>query len=163
MGRWYGIYARTRIRVSIFHITCANSENVKKCSWFLALGPTRVHTWHIGRNNTGTDPQTEHNMTTLHEALTARFTDATEISDIANHGCAGGVNSFIWNHEVAEFFDQYEEEIYDYLNDCDLSMKDFVKDNGATITTLKVNMVWTVVELWCQAQHMANEMVLVAA
>ena len=103
-------------------------------------------------------------MTRLHEALTARFTDATEIQDIANHGCQGGVGGFIWNHEVAEFFDQYEDEIYEYLNDCEMSMIDFVDRNGgSTITTLKVNMVWTVVELWCQGQHMANEMVLVAS
>ena len=103
-------------------------------------------------------------MTRLHEALTARFTDATEIQDIANHGCQGGVGGFIWNHEVAEFFDQYEDEIYEYLNDCEMSMIDFVDRNGgSTITTLKVNMVWTVVELWCQVQHMANEMVLVAS
>jgi hypothetical protein len=114
----------------------------------------------------GTTPEPTHThntMTTLHTALTDRFTDATEIQDVANHGCAGGVNSFIWNYEVCEFFDQYEEEIYDYLNDCDLSMKDFIKNDGATITTLKVDMVWATVELWCQAQHMANEMVLVAS
>jgi len=98
-------------------------------------------------------------MTSLHEALIARFTDATEIRDVANHGCAGGVDGFIWNHEVAEFFDQYEEEIYDYLNDCDLSMKDFVKDSGATITTLKVDMVWCVVELWCQAQSIVDSFI----
>ena len=103
-------------------------------------------------------------MTSLHDALTARFTDATEIKDVAIHGCQGGVGGFIWNYEVAEFFDQYEEEIYDYLNDCDMSMIDFVDRNGgSTITTLKVNMVWAVVELWCQAQHMANELVLAAS
>ena len=98
-------------------------------------------------------------MTRLHEALTARFTDATEIQDVANHGCQGGVGGFIWNHEVAEFFDQYEEEIYDYLNDCELSMKDFVKDSGATITTLKVDMVWAMVELWCQAQSTVDSLI----
>jgi hypothetical protein len=97
-------------------------------------------------------------MTALHEALTARFTDNTEIQDVANHGCQGGVNSFIWNHEVCEFFDQYEEEIYDYLNDADLSMKDFAKEYGATITSLKVDMVWCVVELWCQSMHQINQM-----
>ena len=97
-------------------------------------------------------------MTALHEALTARFTDNTEIQDVANHGCQGGVNSFIWNHEVCEFFDQYEEEIYDYLNDADLSMKDFAKEYGATITSLKVDMVWCVVELWCKSMHQINQM-----
>jgi len=101
-------------------------------------------------------------MTTLHEALAARFTDNDEIRDIANHGCPGGVNGFIWNYEVAEFFDQYEEEIYDYLNDCEMSMKDFVKDNGNTITTLKVNMVWAVVEQWCHVSNMINQMEAVA-
>jgi hypothetical protein len=103
-------------------------------------------------------------MTNLHTALTDRFTDADEIRDIANHGCAGGVNSFIWNYEVAEFFDQYEEEIYSYLNDCEMSMIDFVDRNGgSTITTLKVNMVWATVELWCQAQQMVNEMEAIAS
>jgi hypothetical protein len=103
-------------------------------------------------------------MANLNDALTARFTDADEIRDIANHGCAGGVNSFIWNYEVAEFFDQYEEEIYSYLNDCEMSMIDFVDRNGgSTITTLKVNMVWATVELWCQAQQMVNEMEAIAS
>ena len=98
-------------------------------------------------------------MTNLNDALTARFTDADEIRDIANHGCQGGVNCFVWNYEVAEFFDQYEEEIYSYLNDCEMSMIDFVDCNGgSTITTLKVNMVWATVELWCQAQQMVHEM-----
>jgi hypothetical protein len=27
----------------------------------------------------------------MHDALTARFTDADEIKDVANYGCAGGV------------------------------------------------------------------------
>ena len=101
-------------------------------------------------------------MTNLHDTLSARFTDAEEIRDIANHGCQGGINCFIWNYEVAEFFDQYEEEIYDYLNDCELSMKDFVRNPGTTITTLKVDMVWAVIELWCQAQSMVNEMEAIA-
>jgi hypothetical protein len=103
-------------------------------------------------------------MANLNDALTARFTDADEIRDIANHNCAGGVNSFIWNYEVAEFFDQYEEEIYSYLNDCEMSMIDFVDRNGgSTITTLKVNMVWATVKLWCQAQQMVNEMEAIAS
>lgn len=93
----------------------------------------------------------------MHDALTARFTDADEIKDVANYGCAGGVSGFIYYTETTQFFDEYEDEIYDYLNDCEYSMKDFV-DQGSTITSLKNNMVWCVVELWCQAQHMVNEM-----
>jgi hypothetical protein len=36
-------------------------------------------------------------------------------------------------------------------------MKDFVT-SGSTISTLKNSLVWCAVELWCQAQHMANEL-----
>ena len=93
----------------------------------------------------------------MHDALTARFTDADEIKDVANYGCAGGVSGFIYYSETEKFFDEYEDEIYDYLNDCEMSMMDFV-DRGSTITSLKNEMVWCVVELWCQAQHMVNEM-----
>ena len=93
----------------------------------------------------------------MHDALTARFTDADEIKDVANYGCAGGVSGFIYYTETTKFFDEYEDEIYDYLNDCEMSMIDFV-DRGSTITSLKNEMVWCVVELWCQAQHMVNEM-----
>ncbi len=93
----------------------------------------------------------------MHDALAARFTDADEIKDVANYGCAGGVSGFIYYTETTKFFDEYEDEIYDYLNDCEMSMIDFV-DRGSTITSLKNEMVWCVVELWCQAQHMVNEM-----
>jgi len=93
----------------------------------------------------------------MHDALTARFTDADEIKDVANYGCSGGVSGFISYSETTKFFDEYEDEIYDYLNDCEYSMKDFVH-RGSTITSLKNEMVWCVVALWCQAQHMANEL-----
>jgi len=92
----------------------------------------------------------------MHDALTARFTDADEIKDVAEHGCQGGVNGFIYYSENEKFFDEYEDEIYDYLNDCGFSMKDFV-DTGSTIRTLKNDLVWCVVELWCQAQDCVNE------
>jgi len=93
----------------------------------------------------------------MHDALTARFTDADEIKDVARYGCEGGVNGFIYYSETEKFFDEYEDEIYDYLNDCDYSMKDFVT-NDDTIATLKNSLVWCVVELWCQAQDTANEL-----
>jgi len=99
---------------------------------------------------------------TMHDALTARFTDADEIKDVARYGCEGGVNGFIYYSETEKFFDEYEDEIYDYLNDCDYSMKDFVT-SGSTISTLKNSLVWCVVELWCQVQHSVNEMVREAA
>jgi hypothetical protein len=101
-------------------------------------------------------------MANLNDALTARFTDADEIRDTANHGCAGGVNGFIWTQDCVDFFDNHEEEIYDYLNDCEMSMKNFATEYS-TIRSLKNDMVWAVVELWCQAQNMVNEMEAIAS
>ena len=94
---------------------------------------------------------------TLHTALTARFTDADEIKDVANHGCAGGVSGFIYYAECERFFDAHEDEISDYLNDCGYSLVDFV-DSGSTIRSLKTDLVWATVEAWCQAQTLGNEL-----
>lgn len=104
-----------------------------------------------------TYPLTYPVMSRLHDALSARFTDLDEIKDVANHGCQGGVSGFIYYSENEQFFDQYEDEIYDYLNDCELSMMDFVQ-RGSTIRSLKNDMVWCVVELWCQAQELGADL-----
>jgi len=88
-------------------------------------------------------------MSRLDSALAARFTDLDEIKDVANYGCEGGVSGFIYYSETSKFFDEYEDEIYDYLNDAEYSMKNFV-DTGSTIATLKNAMVWCVVEMYCQ-------------
>ena len=93
----------------------------------------------------------------MHDALTARFTDADEIKDVANYGCAAGVSGFIYYSETTKFFDEYEDEIHDYLDDCGLTIKDFVDEDDA-IHMIKNKMVWSVVELWCQAQQIATEM-----
>lgn len=93
----------------------------------------------------------------MHDALTARFTDADEIKDVATYGCEGGVSGFIYYSENEKFFDEHEDEIYDYLNDCGFSLVDF-ENNGTTIRSPKNDLVWCVVECWCQAQHMANEL-----
>ena len=88
---------------------------------------------------------------TLHTALTDRFTDADEIKDVANYGCAGGVSGFIYYSETEKFYDEHEDEISDYLGNAGFSLKNFVH-SGSTISTLKNDLVWATVELWCQAQ-----------
>jgi hypothetical protein len=89
---------------------------------------------------------------TLHTALTARFTEADEIKDVASYGCAGGVSGFIYYAECERFFDEHEDDIYNYLNDCGYTVEEFI-DSGSTISsTLKNDLVWTTVEVWCQAQ-----------
>ena len=96
-------------------------------------------------------------MRTMHDALTARFDDADEIKDVANYGCSGGVSGFIYYSETSKFYDEYEDEILDYLSDCGVTIRDLCT-NDDTITTLKNSLVWCVVECWCEAQHMANEL-----
>ena len=93
----------------------------------------------------------------MHDALTARFTDADEIKDVANYGCAGGVSGFIYYHETSAFYDEHEDEILDYLSDCGTTIKDLCDEND-TIAMLKNRLVWFVVEWHCQAQQMVNEM-----
>ena len=93
---------------------------------------------------------------TLHTALTDRFTEADEIKDVANHGCAGGVSGFIYYAECERFFDEHEEEIYDYLDDGSYSIA-FRSLCGLTIRELKNKLVWETVEAWCQAQTFNNK------
>ena len=100
-------------------------------------------------------------MTALTDALAARFTDADEIKDVANYGCAGGVSDFIYYTETSAFYDEHEDEILDYLSDCDISIKDLCEDDDC-IDTLKNRLVWCVVEMWCSAQEMVEEMRQVA-
>ena len=93
----------------------------------------------------------------MHDALAARFTDADEIKDVANYGCAGGVSGFIYYTETSAFYDEHEDEILDYLSDCGITIKDLCAEND-TIAMLKNTLVWCVVEMWCQAQQIATEM-----
>ena len=97
----------------------------------------------------------------MHDALTERFDDIDEIRDVANYGCDTGVSGFIYYHETEKFFDEYEDEIYDYLNDMGYSMKNFAHQ-GSTISSLKNDMVWATVSGWCQAQLIVHEMEQVA-
>ena len=88
-------------------------------------------------------------MTTMHDALTARFTDADEIKDVANYGCAGGVNGFIYYTEINEFFDAYEEQIENSMDMAGITYQDLVP-NADSIQSLKCSAVWFAVEDYCQ-------------
>ena len=92
-------------------------------------------------------------MTALTDALAARFTDADEIKDVANYGCAGGVSDFIYSSELCEFYDEYEGEIEDILDSCDIKLHELVDpDEFYSIQDLKEKSVWFAVEYYCQQQ-----------
>jgi hypothetical protein len=88
-------------------------------------------------------------MTTMHDALTARFDDADEIKDVANYGCAGGVSGFIYYTEINEFFDAYEEQIENSMDMAGITYQDLVP-NADSIQSLKCSAVWFAVEDYCQ-------------
>ena len=97
-------------------------------------------------------------MTALSDALSARFTDADEIKDVAYYGCAAGVSGFIYSTELAEFFDEHESDIEDVLDMFDVRLNQLVKDETAwTFQEMKESAVWYVVEEYCQSVALCNE------
>ena len=98
----------------------------------------------------------------LNSALAARFTDASEIKDVANYGCIGGVSGFIYSTELAEFFDKHEDEIEDVMDDYGITYQELVPD-AQTMQQYKEAAVWFVVEDYCQQALNVLEDELVAA
>ena len=75
--------------------------------------------------------------------------DSEELNDIAEHGCASGcASSHIFYFETTEFFDKYEEDIYDYLRDIfgENFLFELVTDCH-DMTDMKNKLVWTFIEL----------------
>ena len=97
-------------------------------------------------------------MTALSDALSARFTDADEIKDVAYYGCIAGVSGFIYSTELAEFFDEHESDIEDVLDMCDVQLNQLVKDTSEwTFQEMKEAAVWFVVEQHCQSEALMAE------
>ena len=86
-------------------------------------------------------------MTDLQKALDARFTDISELYDIANHGIDQGISNFIYNDEIVDFYDTHEDDILDVLTEYELTPNDLVKDvEFWNVEQIKVQAVWVVVE-----------------
>ena len=93
----------------------------------------------------------------LKTALEARFTDESEVRDVASYGCISGVSNFIYYRETIAFFDQHQNDIENWLlNDHDFSLVDFCK-NAEDVDQLKNAMVWAAVDLYCQERTIYNE------
>jgi len=90
-------------------------------------------------------------MSKLHDTLSARFTDADEIRDVAHHGCSGGVSGFIYSSELFEFYNEHENDIESILEQLDVPLTQLVKDPEYwTMQELRESAVWFVVEYYCQ-------------
>lgn len=93
----------------------------------------------------------------LREALESRFTDESEVRDVASYGCISGVSGFIYYRETIAFFDEHQNDIENWLlNDHDFSLVDFCK-NAEDVDQLKNAMVWAAVDLYCQERTIYNE------
>jgi len=90
-------------------------------------------------------------MTNLERALSLRFTDTSEIKDVAKHGCSGGVSGFIYSSELFEFFNEHESDIEDVIHELGFTFTDLVVDSDEwTFQELREKSVWIVVEYYCQ-------------
>ena len=93
----------------------------------------------------------------LRAALESRFTDESEVRDVASYGCISGVSGFIYYRETIAFFDEHESDIEQWLlNDHEFSLADFCKD-VESVDQLKNAMVWMAVDLYCQERTIYNE------
>tara|TARA_Y100000004_G_scaffold184087_1_gene232668 strand:- start:547 stop:972 length:426 start_codon:yes stop_codon:yes gene_type:complete len=93
----------------------------------------------------------------LREALESRFTDESEVRDVASYGCVSGVSDFIYYRETIAFFDQHQSDIEQWLlDDHEFTLADFCK-NAEDVDQLKNAMVWAAVDLYCQERAIYNE------
>ncbi len=77
----------------------------------------------------------------LRDALEARFTDESEVRDVARYGCISGVSDFIYYHETIAFFDKHQSDIENWLfNDHDWTLEKLCK-NAEDVDQLK--MKWS--------------------
>ena len=93
----------------------------------------------------------------LRDALEARFTDESEVRDVASYGCISGVSGFIYSRETIAFFNQHQSDIENWLlSDHEFTLADFCK-NAEDVDQLKNAMVWAAVDLYCQERTIYNE------
>jgi len=93
----------------------------------------------------------------LRTALAFRFTDESEVRDVASYGCISGVSGFIYYRETIAFFNEHQSDIEQWLlDDHDFTLADFCKNVG-DVDQLKNAMVWAAVDLYCQERTIYRE------
>ena len=88
------------------------------------------------------------------------------ISDIAKHGCSGGVPGLTYYNETAAFYDAHEDEVWQELTDAadaagilnGLMLYNICKD-PSSLRTLKNDLVWFAVKVCAQELMAAREAV----
>ena len=74
-----------------------------------------------------------------------------ELNDIVEHGCASGcANNHIYYSDTVSFYDQYSDDILDYIRDAIGSefLTETFDNNEGNLTGYKNDIVWTFIELY---------------
>jgi len=86
--------------------------------------------------------------------LKSNYNDIGIWRDIRDYGCASGVASeHIYYYQTNKFFDEYEDEITEYIRDAydtDFLVKLF-NEAAADLNTYKNDVVWCFIELLSQS------------
>ena len=85
-------------------------------------------------------------MTTLTQALDARFDNMSELIDISKYGINTGISGFIYNDEIVDFYDDHEDEILDTVQELGYFPNTLVKDLDCwNVEEIKIRATWIVV------------------
>jgi len=79
--------------------------------------------------------------------------DKQELSDIALHGCTGGVSGMIYYTETCALYDKHAEELHDALDDFEQqtgSAPEFLLEHIGCLTSFKNAVLWAVAEMYAQ-------------
>ena len=74
-----------------------------------------------------------------------------ELNDIVEHGCASGcANNHIYYKDTVSFYDQYSDDIVEYITDVIGSefLTETFDNNEGNLTGYKNDIVWTFIELY---------------
>ena len=74
-----------------------------------------------------------------------------ELNDIVEHGCASGcASNHIYYSDTVSFYDDYSDEISDYIRDAIGSefLTETFDNNEGNLTGYKNDIVWTFIELY---------------
>ena len=89
-------------------------------------------------------------METAYDSVRDSYPSIEDLREIVEHGCVSGVaHQHIYNHQTVSFFDEYEDEIIEYITDTlgDEFNERLWNNNPCNITGYKNDTTWTYVEL----------------
>ena len=70
----------------------------------------------------------------------------TFIHDIAIHGCSGSVPGLTYYSETSDFYDQHRKEIWDMIEEAEISLADIQPDHPTSHAQFANALVWWAVE-----------------